>query len=453
MGLPVWLYWEGECPQWINECRQTVFAHADNIRLIGPEQFDKLRDSDRDIELGTLCTAHRADFIRAFLLARYGGFWIDSDCIVMRSLSPLFAEVNAYDFIGYRERGGYVANNFMGAPPQSKIASAYYQRVCSILRSGSELQWLTLGSDALTATIEKENVSWYEMDVDMIQPVCWSRPELFFAIKDDATHEQLLNHSSYCYMLSANMVGGYMQTNPSRTLLQENTFFRFLIQRSGDEKITSKLMKIAYRQNTDDDIWVIPELINKDMYRIKNVLSKLEPGYPTYVIDCGAHIGAFAIMCSTYLKHASVISFEPNPDSFYYLEKNAATFSNIRPLQKAVDIKDGTLDLYSPAQADWSGRWSCTPNGNASITVESINLFSFIKKLDKPVFILKLDLEGYEELIINNATEDDLSTIKIIVVETHTDSFNHDKLKSFGFELMFNPDISSSRQFVYCRKS
>jgi FkbM family methyltransferase len=449
MSLPVWLYWEGELPDWINECRKTVFAHATNVQLIDPARFDELRDYDRDIELGNLCTAHRADFIRAFLLAKFGGLWVDADCVVMRSLLPLMKFLNEYDFIGYKERGGYVSNNFMGAKQGSEIAIAYYNCVCSILRSGKTLEWLTLGSNALTATINEISIPWYELEVGLIQPICWSEPEAFFETRNDDGHERASNSSSYCYMLSANMTNGFVQQHPSKHLLDENTFFRYLLKKSSQQKEISKLMNIAYRKNTDDDNWVIPEVISNDMYRIKNTIAKLEPAYPSYVIDCGAHIGAFSIMCSMYLKHTEILAFEPNPDSFYYLEKNAENFQNIKPYQKAVDFKDSTLSLYPPDQSDWSGRWTCLPNANDPITVESVNLFSFIKQLDKPVFIVKMDLEGYEELIIKNTSPEDLNMIKTLVVETHTEDFDHKKLKDCGFKLLFNPDISSARQFVY----
>lgn len=451
MSLPVWLYWEGELPQWIEQCRNTVFAHAPKVQLIGAESFKAIRDCDKDINLDSLCIAHRADFIRSYLLAKYGGLWVDSDCVVIHSLLPLLQLAQESDFIGYRERGGYVSNNFMAAKQNSKIANAYYKCVCAILRSGEKIEWLTLGSTALRATIKQCNIPWHELDVEKIQPICWSNPSAYFIKASDEEHEKRLNNTSYCYMLSANMVGGYMKQNPLECLLQENTFFSFLIRKSSDRSINAKLMNIAYRKNTDDDQWVIPEVIKSDMYRIKNSIARLEPDHPNYVIDCGAHIGAFSVMCSSYLKHAEIIAFEPNPESFNYLETNAANFRHIQPYQKAVDYTNSILNLYPPDQNEWSGRWTCFPNNNQPLQVESVSLFPFIRNLDKPVFIVKMDLEGYEETIINHATTEDLAYVQVLIVETHTDNFNHDKIKNSGFQLLFQPHISSARQYVYVR--
>ncbi len=453
MNLPVWLYWEGDKPAWISACHQTIFNHADDVRLITPETFDGLRDCDRDIDLSTLCIAHRADFIRTFLIARFGGIWIDSDCIVMKSLQPLMDKLDDYDFIAFRERQGNISNSFIGGPPGSKIARAYYQVVCDILRSGQPIEWLTIGAQALKTAIQKTAARWYEMDVTMIQPVCWSRPDVFFEIREPREHLAHFNDQSFCYMLSKNTLDGFERDNPSKDIFEENSFFKFLLKKSADQRLASYLGKMAYRKDTDDDIWIIPEVIEQDMYKIKKVIAELEPTCKSYVIDCGAHIGTFAIMCSLYLKNIDIICFEPNPDSFEYLQKNVARLKNIVALNKAVDTKEGVLHLFAPDDSAWTGRWTVFPNSNSSISVQAVNLLSFIKELDQPVFILKLDLEGYEEFILNEFGEDSLAEVKLLIIETHRDNLDHQRLLTLGFQLLFQPEISMHRQFVYIRSS
>lgn len=232
MTLPVWMYWEGESPEWIKACQRTVEAHATDVRLIDADDFDRMRDIDRDIDLSRLCTAHRADFIRAFLLARHGGLWVDSDCIVLRPLQPIFDALTRYDFLGYKERQGHIANNFMGAPAGSRHAAAYYARVCEILRSGKRLEWLSLGSYALTETIQKSGVPWYRVGYDLIQPVCWSNPAAFFTGGDDDEHKRYFNERAFCYMLSNNMIQGYQSAHPEQPLTGETTFFSYLLRRA-----------------------------------------------------------------------------------------------------------------------------------------------------------------------------------------------------------------------------
>ena len=234
--LPVWLYWEGECPEWIKACQQTIFAHARGARLLTPEEFNRLRDTDRDIDLSKLHVAHRADFIRAFLLARYGGLWVDSDCLVMRELQPLIAKLGEYDFLAHRERSGYVSNGFIGAPPGSRTASDLYRRLCSLIRSGQTLGWISLGGQPLTEIINNSVTPWLELACEVIQPVCWSQPEVFFALGTDAEHERAFNEQAICYMLSNNSLQKHQAAHPAGDLLAEGTFFRYLWQRSLGEK-------------------------------------------------------------------------------------------------------------------------------------------------------------------------------------------------------------------------
>ena len=236
LNLPVWLYWEGHLPAWIAECQKTIFAHAPNVRILDAHGFDELREFDRDININELYVAHRADFIRAYLLSKFGGLWVDSDCVVLKSLQPILDLLQNYEFVGYRERSGEVTNNFMGAGKNSIIAQAYYQEVCRILRAGEQIEWLTLGSKALTATLQNSNRSWYELGVEEIQPVCWSNPGAFFIKRDELGHELVLNPLSYCYMLSANMIRGYVSENQNTGIQDEETFFRYLLKISKEQE-------------------------------------------------------------------------------------------------------------------------------------------------------------------------------------------------------------------------
>ncbi len=152
------MYWEGECPAWINACMARIFAHAPDVRLITLADFDRMWNVDRDINLTRLIPPQRSDFIRAFLLARYGGLWIDADCIVVNSLQPILDRLTEYDFLGYYEQQGFISSNFIGARPGSRIAATYYQLVCNILRSGQHLRWLTLASFAIMGTLSKRRM-------------------------------------------------------------------------------------------------------------------------------------------------------------------------------------------------------------------------------------------------------------------------------------------------------
>ncbi|MCU1264369.1 MAG: hypothetical protein JWM21_687 [Acidobacteria bacterium] len=236
VNLPVWLYWENDCPEWIEVCRRTIFAHAADVRLVTPDEFEKLRDVDRDIDLTRLDSAHRADFIRAFLLMKFGGLWIDSDCLVLQPLQAVLNLLSANDFIFHRERSGYVSNGFIGARLGSKIASTLYDRLCEILRSGRPLGWTSLGSEPLTEIIKSGDVPCHELQCESIQPICWSHPEAFFEINLPLEHSRNFNEQAVCYMLSNNSVQKFQATNRTGNLLDEGTFFSYLSRRALNQR-------------------------------------------------------------------------------------------------------------------------------------------------------------------------------------------------------------------------
>jgi hypothetical protein len=229
---PVWFYWEGPCPEWIARCQDSILRHAPSARRLDWAAFDALRDRDRDIDLGPLYVAHRADFIRAFLLARHGGLWIDSDCIVMRPLDEVLALLAGDVLVAHRERQGQFSNGFLGASPGSGLARQFYERVCDTLRSGRRRSWTSLGAEPLGALLAGGPPGFRELPCALIQPICWSRPQEFLRLGTPEEHAARLDPGALTYMLSNSAVQGWLRDHPEPTPMAEGTFFRFLLDRS-----------------------------------------------------------------------------------------------------------------------------------------------------------------------------------------------------------------------------
>jgi SAM-dependent methyltransferase len=231
-AAPIWLYWEGDLPDWIERCHASIFAHAPGARLLDRSEFELIWDRDRDIDIGRLRPAQRADFIRAFLLWRHGGIWIDSDCLLMGSLEEVQRLLERHDFIAHRDRQGLFPNGFMAAAPQSRVAAELYRRICERLRSRRPLGWISLGGEPLTHILRTITANWHELPCERIQPVCWSEPQRFFAVAEAAVHEARFDQRAITYMLSHTKVAEYQRQSPGSDLLAEGTFFRFLLARS-----------------------------------------------------------------------------------------------------------------------------------------------------------------------------------------------------------------------------
>jgi hypothetical protein len=112
----VWQYWENSDTYpnsipYIDLCHETVDLHQTDgkgykvIRLndknyheyiddINPFIFN-LKESENQL-------AQKADYIRAKLLYKHGGIWLDSDAIVFRDLDMIFDKLEHYEFYGYK---------------------------------------------------------------------------------------------------------------------------------------------------------------------------------------------------------------------------------------------------------------------------------------------------------------------------------------------------------------
>ena len=235
--LAVWTYWEGPCPDWIVACRATIAAHAPRHRPLDRQAFEALRRHDRDIDIDRLEIAHRADFIRAYLLAHHGGLWIDCDCIAMTSLAPLLDHLRSDDFLAHRDRQNFFPNGFIGARRGSAIGMEFYQRICAILRSGATLGWISLGGEPLTRLLNSTPTPFRQIPCNWIQPVCWSEPERFFVHADAVTHRRAIDADARCYMLSNTEIRKYQATHPDHDLVVRRGFFRFLIDLSAQNAV------------------------------------------------------------------------------------------------------------------------------------------------------------------------------------------------------------------------
>ena len=111
----VWQYWEtsDEYPNgipYIDLCHQTVDNNAGTgvgykvIRLNEKTVFNYVDINPLLLNMkGTSNQlAQKADYIRAKLLCKYGGIWLDSDSIVLNSMDPIFDKLEDLEFYGYK---------------------------------------------------------------------------------------------------------------------------------------------------------------------------------------------------------------------------------------------------------------------------------------------------------------------------------------------------------------
>jgi FkbM family methyltransferase len=148
------------------------------------------------------------------------------------------------------------------------------------------------------------------------------------------------------------------------------------------------------------------------------------------VLDVGANIGRFTSVFSRY--GCRVFSFEPTSATFNILKNRFRDINNIFLKQNACWIKEDKIKLYHHELSKYNKvYWS---DGNSLIKnktnvlendyeeVEAIDLSKFIFEItkDKPIDLIKMDIEGAEIEVINHLIDTKaIYKVNYLICETH----------------------------------
>ncbi|MBX4206187.1 FkbM family methyltransferase [Candidatus Parcubacteria bacterium] len=161
-------------------------------------------------------------------------------------------------------------------------------------------------------------------------------------------------------------------------------------------------------------------------WKYNKLFSRLAPG--EVAIDCGANVGKFTTKMAK--PGVTVYAFEPDPHAFKVLESKFKDNTGVVLMNKAVSARAGRGKLYfdkrsSADEVAWSIRSTLLaekPNMDlkAFFEVEIIDLAEFIQGIEKPIGLMKMDIEGAEVDVLNKLIDLGLTKrIRNIVVETH----------------------------------
>lgn len=133
----------------------------------------------------------------------------------------------------------------------------------------------------------------------------------------------------------------------------------------------------------------------------------LRPG--DLVVDVGAHIGWFSVLAAGLVgAEGCVLSFEPFPPSWALLERNVARLGQVRATNVAVGAEPGTLRL-GPQPGSDSGSVSAAAGdaeGGVEVAVAPLDaLLADADVGDRPIRLLKVDVEGYEPEVVVGAAD------------------------------------------------
>jgi FkbM family methyltransferase len=140
---------------------------------------------------------------------------------------------------------------------------------------------------------------------------------------------------------------------------------------------------------------VFEEVIRDDLYDFR-----LVPFTPDLIVDCGAHIGLFAMKASLAFPGANLTAFEPNPDNVRLLRAhrrlNGLSFEIV---PAAVALANG--EEWFHAAYGCSGALVDEPPGDgAAFRVPILDLRAWLSRRAPRQLLLKIDIEGAERTLV-----------------------------------------------------
>lgn len=156
------------------------------------------------------------------------------------------------------------------------------------------------------------------------------------------------------------------------------------------------------------------------------VVADLRPG--DLCIDLGANYGE--ITQALAATGADVIAFEPDPDTFAQLQAKVGHLPNVTLHQKAAGARAETLTLHraknlakDPAKRSQAAsliRQDSAMDSANTVEVAVVDFVAFLRALDRPVRLLKVDIEGSEFELLEHLFDDPvLDRLDTVFVETH----------------------------------
>ena len=174
---------------------------------------------------------------------------------------------------------------------------------------------------------------------------------------------------------------------------------------------------------------------------------------PQLFLDIGANVGMSALSIFTLKSNAQVISFEPNPINYPFLDKLGARFSDFEYMKVGLGDKPGYLDFYYPIYngKKMTALGSCDRQ-KARSWLNSNTLYFFdetklkiakieiaIRTLDsfqlQPQFI-KIDVEGFEYQVLLGAEQTINAHRPILLIEGIAQGDRvHQKLQEWKYDI------------------
>ena len=176
--------------------------------------------------------------------------------------------------------------------------------------------------------------------------------------------------------------------------------------RANERSVTTNIGGLTCEIASDDNyLNVIAGNFEPDMVRLFEAFVQPE----MTVLDIGANIGCTTILFGQ--RAQKVISFEPSPTTFHFLQKNtrAAGVNNVVCVNSGLGKTAGSFELTFSTDNRSGGFVSDRTSASAGHEVESIDIRQgdhFVREnVAEQIGFIKIDVEGFEQNVIEGLAE------------------------------------------------
>jgi FkbM family methyltransferase len=167
------------------------------------------------------------------------------------------------------------------------------------------------------------------------------------------------------------------------------------------------------------DVLVFREIFLENIYR--SALAAMPgAGRNLRVMDCGANIGLFSVLCARYFDYPSLLCVEPSAGNLKSLNINVANLrANVTAVHAFVGYPNGDGYLRDTGDGEWGFALSRTPIEEIS-SVPILDIPSLIRRAGwDGIDLLKMDIEGAEDEVFANS-ESWIDLVNSMIVELHS---------------------------------
>lgn len=193
------------------------------------------------------------------------------------------------------------------------------------------------------------------------------------------------------------------------------------------DRLNRKVIKFHVRDIRDR--YTAKEIFEEESYNLTKLARKeeivnryrkiLESNKTPLIIDCGGNIGLSACYFSYDFPEAQIICLEPEASNFQAAKKNTTGHEAIELLNGAIGSEIGFADISNPNVSNYRAFRVKETGNKHGIPIYTVNqlLSKYDMSFSTP-FIIKIDIEGFEENLFSKNTEW-ISAFPLIIIELH----------------------------------